>query len=318
MENDNALALAESIRSKRYFELQNSRFGLFDFRKLKNSFIKYFEKVVETKYNETSDNSNWKSALIHLKKFVETDIPFEHVTKDWIESFKTYLLKEAKSKNGKALAVNTLSSYFSKVSYVLSRAHKEGLIQLNPAALVKGISLNETERGFLTYDELKKLGRTQCEEPLLKNAFLFSALTGLRWSDIENLTWGDVQYSLELGNFIRFKQQKTKKAETLPINEVALDLLGQRGSPEKRVFENLKYSAYMNVKLAQWMMKAGITRKVTFHGARHTFATLQLTLGSDIYTVSKMLGHRNIKTTQIYARIIDPKKVEAANRITLN
>ena len=71
----------------------------------------------------------------------------------------------------------------------------------------------------------------------------------------------------------------------------------------------------MNVALVQWMLKAGITKAITFHSARHTFATLQLTLGTDIYTVSKLLGHSELKTTQIYAKIIDQKKLEAVNRI---
>src|ERR1041385_202252 len=112
---------------------------------------------------------------------------------------------------------------------------------------------------------------------------------------------------------IVFKQKKTKQQEYLPITEQARELLGERGIPEERVFTGLKYSAYVNVELQRWVMKAGITKRITFHCARHTHATLLLSNGVDIYTVSKLLGHKQISTTQIYGKIIDQKKIEAIN-----
>ena len=121
-----------------------------------------------------------------------------------------------------------------------------------------------------------------------------------------------------MGHYIRFRQKKTKDLQTLPVSDQAIQLLGIRGKPEEQVFERLKYSAWYNLKLAQWVMRAGITKHITFHSARHSYATLQLTLGTDIYTVSKMLGHKNLKTTQVYARVIDQKKQEAANKIKLD
>ena len=87
--------------------------------------------------------------------------------------------------------------------------------------------------------------------------------------------------------------------------------MGEEGKPADRVFKGLRYSSYLNLELQKWCMKAGITKNITFHSARHTFATLQLTLGTDIYTVSKLLGNKNLKTTQIYTKIIDQKKIEA-------
>jgi len=106
--------------------------------------------------------------------------------------------------------------------------------------------------------------------------------------------------------------------EYLPIPEQAFGLLGERGKPDANVFEGLNYSAWENVKLKKWLLAAGILKDITFHSFRHTYATLQLTLGTDIYTVSKMLGHRDLKTTQIYAKIVDEKKMEAANKIKLD
>ncbi len=104
----------------------------------------------------------------------------------------------------------------------------------------------------------------------------------------------------------------------MPISEQAYTLLGERRGENEKFFCRLVYSAYTNKQLFQWLKEAGITKKITFHCFRHTFATLQLTKGTDIYTVSKMLGHREIKTTQIYAKVVDDAKREAANKIKLD
>ena len=110
---------------------------------------------------------------------------------------------------------------------------------------------------------------------------------------------------------IKFTQQKTKGLEHLPISEQAIKIIGDRKLDDELVFNNLIYSAYHNKILHRWIEKAGIEKHITFHCARHTFATLQLTINTDIYTVSKLLGHRYLKTTEIYAKVIDKKKISA-------
>jgi integrase len=205
-------------------------------------------------------------------------------------------------------------SYFDKFRAALKQAFYDKLIADDPAKQVKGIKQAETHREYLTLEELQALAATECEMPELKRASLFSALTGLRWSDVEKLIWREVQHSESNGSLIRFTQKKTKGTETLPISDQAYEILGERGESNEKVFKGL---AWLNLKLAQWVMRAGITKRISFHCFRHTYATLQLTLGTDIYTVSKMLGHRELKTTQVYAQIIDKKKIEAANKIKL-
>jgi len=153
---------------------------------------------------------------------------------------------------------------------------------------------------------------------LLKRAALFSALTGLRHSDIKKMKWSELEFVARKGYLLNFDQQKTKGVEVLPISEQAYSLLGEPGEPTAQVFDGLKYSAYQNKHLFQWIGAAGITKDITFHSFRHTYATLQLHSGTDIYTVSKMLGHKDLKTTQIYAKIVDEAKLEASNKITLN
>jgi len=122
-------------------------------------------------------------------------------------------------------------------------------------------------------DELNKLVKTPCTHEMVKRAAIFSALTGLRFSDIEKLSWNEVKvvngdYSLE------FTQRKTKGIETLPISAQAVSMLGTRD--QVRPFEGLVYNSYKNEFLKKWVASAGIKKKITFHCFRHTFATLQL------------------------------------------
>ena len=141
---------------------------------------------------------------------------------------------------------------------------------------------------------------------------LFCCLTGIRWSDVQKLTWADVHKEGD-GYRIIFRQKKTKSQEYLDIGDQARDFMGEKGVLSERVFVGLKYSAWHNLEIQKWVMRAGITKDITFHCSRHTFAVLQIDLGTDIFTVSKLLGHANLKTTQIYAKIMDKKKQEAMN-----
>lgn len=316
--NRQTLQLAEAIRSKRFLEIKNGIFGFQSREKVQGSFLDYVEAIKATRDTSKGNYDNWDSMIKHLKKFVATDVTFAQLDKVWLERFKEYLAKDAKTPSRKALSQNSQVAYFSKLCAALKQAHRDGIILKNPAEEVQGIKPEETERSFLTYEELQAMVKTECDNSLLKQAFIFSALTGLRWSDVEKLTWAEVQESKDLGFYIRFTQKKTKGAETLPISEQAFRLLGERGAPTQKVFEGLKYSAWNNLKLAQWALRAGIPKNITFHTARHSYATLQLTLGTDIYTVSKLLGHKHLKTTQVYARVIDQKKLEAANKIKLD
>ena len=188
---------------------------------------------------------------------------------------------------------------------------------------LKPIKQAETRREYLTIEELNELVKTTCISDLLKRAALFSALTGLRFSDIHKLTWAEIEYINGNGYFLNFDQKKTKGVEVLPISDQAYNFTGGNKSPKNmpqdvKVFDGLKYSAYQNKYLSQWIGAAGITKNITFHNFRHTYATLQLSSGTDIYTVSKMLGHKDLKTTQVYAKIVDIAKRKAANSIKLD
>jgi integrase len=317
-ENRKILELAESIRAKRFMEIRNDEYSFQDREKLKASFLLYFDALTEKRKDSDGNYGNWDSVGKHLRKYCPKDITFDKVDSNWVQGFKDYLDKDARTSSNKHLSQNSKYSYFNKLRAALKQAVKDGIMKYNPSEQVSAFKQGEPEREFLTLEEVKKLVKTECESEQLKTAFIFSCLTGLRWSDINKLIWSEVQHSNENGYYIRFRQKKTKGAETLPISEQAREMLGEADDPKERVFKGLKYSAWHNLKLQQWVMKAGISKNITFHCARHTYATLQLTMGTDIYTVSKLLGHRELRTTQVYAKIIDDKKVEAANKIKLD
>ncbi len=313
--NKEQRTLAENIRAKRLLELQNGFYGFTDRSKQQESFIDYIQFLANNRKGSLGNYGNWDSALKHLKKYSPFTLSFSQVDQQWLEGFKNYLQKKARSSSQKPLSQNTQSSYFNKIRAALNQAFKEGLLKQNPAYLVSSIKSEDPERNYLTKDELSILAKTECEVPILKNAFLFSAITGLRWSDINKMVWEELIKDGDLYS-IRFRQQKTKSMESHFISKRAFDLLGVRGENSERVFVGLKYSAWYNLKLQQWVMRAGIKKQITFHCARHTYATIQILENTDVLTLSKLLGHKDLKTTLIYAKVIDQKKIEAADRVT--
>lgn len=322
--NKETLQLAEQIRQKREnhlnkpeiytgYELEQKRIKELG----EQNFVTYFKTLADKR--KASNHDNWVSAFNYLVTFTKGNLKFADLNEKFCNEFKEYLLTTKSNKSSKTtLAQNSAVSYFNKLKATLKQAYKDGYLTTDLNVKIEPIKQVETRRNFLTIEELNSLVKTECNNPLLKRAALFSALTGLRISDIKNLVWGELEYIENNGYFIKFKQQKTKGVEVLPISEQAYSLLGEPKEPTDKVFEGLTYSAYENKRLYQWIGAAGITKDITFHCFRHTFATLQLSKGTDIYTVSKMLGHRELKTTQIYAKIIDQTKREAADKIKLD
>lgn len=140
---------------------------------------------------------------------------------------------------------------------------------------IDGFSGEESTRMYLTIEEVKKAAQTDCDSSLIKRAFLFSCLTGLRRSDVIKLTWSDVQ---QQGDFTRiiFRQKKTKGQEYLDITQQAAEMMGTRGKPSELVFGGLPSTSTTNYYIKIWMQRAGIDKDITFHQSRHTYATLQI------------------------------------------
>jgi integrase len=314
-QSNNTLLLAEQIRSQRVLDLQSGKYKM---KQLKTgvSFLEYFNKLKIDRLNSKGNYGNWDSAYKHLLTFTKgKDLTIDEIDESWLMRLKHYLLNDAKTPADAKLKQNSALSYFNKVKASLRQAFEEKYIRENPATRIRGIKPGETKREFLTWDEVEKISTTDCDVLGLKKAFLFSILTGLRWSDIVKMTWSEIRGSNKEGWHIRFQQQKTKDFEALPMTIQAREILGDKGEPDQKVFVGLRYSAYVNVALQRWMQRSGVERYITFHCARHTHATLLLNQGVDIYVVSKLLGHKNIKTTEIYAKVSNIKKNEAVNKI---
>ena len=283
-------------------------------------FIAYFDKITITNHIKSSSAIvvNWRRVSALLKIYTDgATIPFANINLKMLEDFKRFLLS-APQGGGKpgTISQTTASTYFSILKAALKQAFVDEYLTTDLAAKVKNIPPNNVRRNYLTETELNQLANTPCDIPVLKRAALFSALTGLRHCDIQKLRWSEVQRDGDSYR-LNFTQQKTKEVEYMPISEQAYKLCGEPKEPRRLVFEDLTDAAWISKPLKRWLDAAGITRKITFHCFRHTFATLQLANGTDIYTVSKMLGHTNVKTTQIYAKVVNQKKEQAANAIKI-
>ena len=324
--NQETLKLAEARRAKRLVELRNSEYGFKSPFKEDSSFYEYYMAMCRERFkSETVGNwGNWNSCLKHLLKYCPKlkQLKWRDIDRNFVQGFKDYLEHEACawSEDGRErvkdrpLARNSRVSYFNKLRACCNQAYEERIIAYNPIRGIEGIKAEEGKRMYLTIDEVRLLARTECRYPSVKLAFLFSCLTGLRRSDIERLKWKDVYPQ---GDFTRiiFSQKKTHGLEYLDLAPEAAGLMGERGAPGDNVFDWIHSPHVTNTALREWCMNAGIKKHITFHSGRHTFAVMMLDLGTDIYTVSKLLGHREIGTTQIYAKVLDKNKQAAVAKI---
>lgn len=284
------------------------------------NFIEYFDAAAKKRHANSSESIrvNWKRTLELMKLYAGDYLPFSKIDNHLAEDFRMSMLSAPCGGNrGGTVSRNTAATYFSIFKAGLKQAFIDGYLTVDLSAKIKGIQEQETRREFLTVEELNTLAATPCEQDTMKRAALFSALTGLRHCDIQKMQWREIQIDGEQAR-LNFTQQKTKGVEYMPISPQALTLCGEPRKPEQLVFENLPAPSWISKPLERWIKAAGITKKIAFHCFRHTFATLQLINGTDIYTVSKMLGHTNVKTTQIYAKVVDEKKEKAAHAIKLS
>ena len=286
----------------------------------KCDFIKYFEDLRDKRHQNSSKSIrvNWDREVKLMKMFTEgKPMIFSTIDMNLLEDYKNFLINapQGGSKKG-TITRNTASTYFSIFKAGLHQAFIDGYLTVDIAAKAKNIAYSDKQREYLTIDELNTLAATPCDRPIMKRASLFSALTGMRHSDIQKLKWKEI---IKDGEHYRilFTQQKTKGVLYMPISDQAYQLCGERGEPDRLVFEGLQDPSWINKPLERWIKAAGITKHITFHCFRHTYATLQLTNGTNIYTVSKMLGHTKVTTTQIYAKIVDEKKEQAADTIVI-
>lgn len=324
--NEATLALAKAIQSRRIVEVQNDAHGFQNTNKSRVNLLDYLENI--GKQSAEQGSRNYARTVLNtvraLRLFRGDYIAFRDVDKEFLSEFTDYLRQMPKAskygvlKTGGRLSNNSVVSYYGTLRTAINRAYKEGIITVNPTKefdFASKVRQEPSRREYLTLDELKTLINTECRHEIVKRAFLFSCLCGLRVSDIRKLRWCDLQRS---GGRVRIEitMQKTKEPLYLPISDEALKWLPERGEANGSDFIfPLTHERTVNDTLQHWAKVAGITKHISFHVSRHTHATMMLTLGADLYTVSKLLGHKNIATTQIYAKIVDKKKEEAIGLI---
>lgn len=333
IQNEETLRTAEATKAQRIISRQNGEHGFSNAgTKGRINFIDYLRKQAE-KYEKNGSKAYARSVLntiIHLIRYKGESIQIKQIDKSYLTGFIEYLNGRAskyfetsedkkEEKKRKVLSEAAKALYFNIVVTALNKAVEDDIITANPAHKIASHSKpkeGQSTRVYLTLEELKAMAQTECKYPELKGAFLFSCFCGLRMSDIRSLRWSSISKTSDGGHQVEMLQQKTRTPVYIPLSANAMEWLpskGKKGASEK-VF-NLPHVSTIEKYLEVWAKDAGIKKHITFHVSRHTFATLTLAYGADLYTVSKLMGHSNIQTTQVYAKIVDENKKRAVNLI---
>ena len=318
-QNKATMIAANAIKSKRIIELTNGEAGIKRADdKETMSLLDWMNTYMENQQKRgKKDGHQIKVAIQILKDYAGERVTMEQIDKEFCQGYIDYLLTEYRPM-GKPVSRFTAQNYYRVLNGALNAAVRADVIKVNPFTKIGNsdkIRRPESKREYMTIEELRALIATPMKNEAVKQAYLFSCFCGLRISDIIGLKWGNVyvdngQYRLEV------VMQKTKETIYLPLSPEALRWMPERGdkTSEDHVFD-LPSTTHINILLKPWAKAAGIDKRFSFHTARHTFATMMLTLGADLYTTSKLLGHTDVKMTQVYAKIINRKKDEAVNLV---
>lgn len=327
--NQQALNAANAIKAERTAAIIANKAGLKHVGQSKILLLDWMRHCADRAEQRASTAANrhtWGRTIENtadiLRQYAGEGVRVADVDKDFcigfIEYLRTgYVIGSNAQNTGKHLAPSTANKRYQCLRFALSEAQREGIITANPCdqlADADKIKVPESTRAFLTIEELKRLESTPTASEKTKQVYLFMCYCGLRISDVKGLRWADLNTSGEQWT-IAIRQQKTQAPLYIPLSDKAREYLPAQGDApsDSHIFADMVTEPAMNRTLKGWAKRAGITKAVTLHTARHTYATMLLTKGADLYTVSKLLGHSEVATTQIYAKIVDSKKVEAVN-----
>lgn len=245
----------------------------------------------------------------HLTNFIKekynlTDISFKEINHLFLTDFEVYLLTSCGCNS------NTTAKFMQFFKRIVIIAKNNGWIKIDPFANYK-IRIKKVDRGYLSQEEVEAIMAKEFSTKRLeqvRDIFIFSCFSGLAYIDVKKLRKENIRTSFDGNLWIIGKREKTDVSFSIPLLDVPKKILEKyEGTlPENRILpvpSNQKMNAY----LKEIGALCGINKEISFHLARHTFATLTLSKGVSIESVSKMLGHTNIRTTQIYARITDSK-----------
>lgn len=309
MMNANTMRAANAIKAQRIIDLANRKAGIKPRSAGDKITLGAFLAAYRQKHGE--DKGGLMACLgSHLKKWRLDAVKLSQIDRE----FCAELIARLKRSGLKETSQNT---YLRRFSALMSEAVRADLIEANPLTKIDPRDRPKEkpkEREFLTPEEVQSLIDTPERNEATRTAFLLACFCGLRVSDLRALTWANVR--TEAGRTVlHLRMQKTQREIILPLSPEACRWLRPRAKYERDtdpVFYLCdKVVTYRH--LRRWAKAAGIKKTVTWHTARHTFATMLITFGADLYTVSKLLGHSDIKTTQIYARLVDEKKAAAVD-----
>jgi integrase len=308
--NKENINLAEIIRNKREQELQAGEYNVTPDFKKGIDFLQYFQSFLD-KYTK-KDKRVMVSCYNKFKAYaIEQEIrelSTKKLSASIITEFKEYLESNL---NGE-----TPANYFKKFKKVLANGVRDKLFSSEIAALLasrdKTLSVKRNagiKKDILTFEEIQQMAQTEAGNDDVKRAFLFSCLTGLRFCDVSVLSWKNIQNGI-----LKFKQQKTGTDVTVNLNQSAINLIGQRGKSNDKVF-NLPSHTGCSKSLKTWTNRAGIDKHITWHCARHSFATGLIYYGCDVKTASTLLGHNSLAYTDRYVREVQQLKENAVNKL---
>lgn len=319
--------LALRIKAKRILEHRGDKYGLGlkSGGKLLLSDLIRQESMKSLKRGGKAYAETLDSLRKHLEHYKSGAVRLEDVDKKFVAGFIEHLntpeafIKKQKDKT-RVLAEITQCTYVTALSGILNKAVRENYIAGNPLHKINPNDKPahvEANRAHLELSEIEALARAECPNETTKRAFLFACFCGLRLSDIQTLTWAKVSKSDDGKMRVETAMKKTKDPIYIPLSDNALMWLPERGESKDSdlVFSGLPKKFGIAYDMKVWTERAGIMKHVTFHVSRHTFATLALTYDVPLPVVQKLLGHKKISTTQIYAKIIDKKVSEAVDKI---
>ena len=320
VQNENTMRAASTIKLNRILEITNNKAGL------KNTSIR--AKMLLKDWMETFRQAQEQKGVkdqklihntVHALTAYNINVAMRDVNRDYIIGLTNFLRNDYRSPRGKKLKDYSVINYLGCLRNALNMAVREDVIADNPIMKLSAqdkVKAPESQREYLTVEEVQQLEATDSPYPHIKQAFLFACYTGLRCSDVRSITWGKIvkdgeKYRLHTVMF------KTKRPFYIPLSKKAMQWMPERGdkTDDDLIFENIPVQVNTTLYLQPWLDKAGITKPITFHCSRHTFGTMMLTLGADIYTTSKLMGHTKVEVTQIYAKIINKKKDDAVSLI---
>jgi integrase len=326
LQNKNTRKLAEQIKAQRILDIQKD--GLVDWEKLKRSrttLLSWLEDFVTCDEKLSPSGVRPKrNAKDRVKEYLTSigkpDLLLSEVDKEFCRGFVAFLRTCKIYKGKKTMSDTTARLLMYRIIEAMNKAVVEGLIPSNPFKALEAKEkpkIRTARREFLTVEELKVLIKTPCRFDIVKKAFLFSCFTGLRYSDMKTLRWSEIHTTADgKARYIEHRQVKTKKTVTIPLSDEALRWMPKQMEGIDQVFHELKISpGTVEDVLKEWMKDCKIDKHITYHCSRHTAATTLLTLGANLYVVSKLLGHSSIQMTEVYAKIVDQKKVETMNLV---